>query len=261
MLPLAHGGRNQRQGSLFGSIFQKETPVLAPIPLGENYASRPAPAVACVPLPPPPRRTEIVQLFKQRGQALGVRFHASTGVDGAELQSVEPYGLAWRHRLRWGDTISTVRVMAIGNKEVELTNGEDAAKALRPAYGRIKLSVRRRALSPEDRAAAIVQAHVLGIFCRDTLRMQHECATVIASSWRRWCAIMDARALRLDAVEDCAAAAIQGMWRLRIRRWERRLALEYLQEHARAFVAKLRAGERARKRRCIRAPPQLVDEP
>ena len=61
---------------------------------------------------------------------------------------------------------------------------------------------------------------------------------------------MDARALRADAQEDHAAEAIQGAWRWRIRRWERRLALEYLQETARTFVGKLRSGQRARKHSC-----------
>ncbi len=257
MLPLAHGGR-ARSGSIFGSIFQKDTPVLAPIPLGDNYATKPEPD-ARTPPPPPRRRSEVLPLTKRRGVALGVRFHASPGDDGAELQSVEPYGTAWRHGLKWGDVISQVRIVASG-REWQLSSGEDAAKALRPASGRLELTIRRRAITPEDRAATRIQSRVLGVFCRDTMRMQHACATAIAASWRRWCAVMDARALRLDATEDRAVEAIQGAWRTRIRRWERRLALEYLQEHARAFVAKLRTGQRARKRRCIRAPPTLFDE-
>mmetsp|Transcript_33123 Transcript_33123/g.87027 ORF Transcript_33123/g.87027 Transcript_33123/m.87027 type:complete len:124 (+) Transcript_33123:442-813(+) len=122
------------------------------------------------------------------------------------------------------------------------------------------MTVRRRALSIEDAAANLIQSRIIGVFCRDTLRLRTASATVITSHWRRWCAIMDARALRLDAEEDHAAEMIQGVWRLRIRRWEKQLALEFLQEKARAFVGQLRTGQRARKRRCIRAPPALLDD-
>ena len=71
---------------------------------------------------------------------------------------------------------------------------------------------------------------------------------------------MDLRALRLDREEDCAAEAIQGAWRKHIKGWERRLALEFLQQHARTFVERKR---RQRKRQCIRRPPMLdsLEEP
>jgi len=149
-----------------------------------------------------------------------------------------------------------VRIVA-SKKETALSSGEDAAKAIRPACGRIELVVRRRTLGPEDHAASRLQAAVLGVFCRDTMRLRQASAIMISSHWRRWCAVMDARALRLDKCEDHAAEAIQGAWRSTIRRWERRLAVEFLQQHARTFVDKMRTGQRARKRRCIRAPPVL----
>lgn len=269
MLPVAHGGRQQRSG-LFSSIFTKDTPVLEPIPLSENsatfngvdegYWARRDVGGRSSPLPPPPRRTDCIKLLKKRGFALGVRFLAdSVCDDGAVVDSVEPFGVAWRHGLKWGDVICSVRIVASG-KEFELTCGEDAAKALRPAHGYIELTIRKRTIKREDHAASLIQAHVLGYFNRDTMGLRGRSATVISSHWRRWCAIMDARALRADAQEDYAAEAIQGAWRWRIRRWERRLALEYLQETARAFVGKLRSGQRARKRRCIRAPPCLTHE-
>lgn len=247
---MAHGGR-QRSG-LLGAIFSKDVPVLESIPLGDNYAVRPD-TPSHLPLPPPPKRSEVVRIFKRRREALGVRFHADDGDGGAQLESVEPYGLAWRHGLKWGDTISAVRTLNNG-RESKLTCGEDAARALRPAYGQLELIVRPRFASSEDRSASLIQSVILGVFCRDTLRVRAASATVISAHWRRWCAIMDLRALQLDAEEDRAVAAIQGAWRTRIRRWERKLALDFLQHHARNFIG------RARKRRCIRAPPMLLDE-
>ena len=218
----------------------------------------PPPTMRTVP-PPPRRRTEVLPLTKREGVPLGVRFHSQQGDDGAELQCIEPYGTAWRHGLRWGDVICQVRLVATG-QEWQLSSGEDAAHVLRPAIGRLELTIRRRTITPEDRAAMVIQSHLLGVHCRKTIRLRHASATVITASWRRWCAVMDARALRLDAIEDRAVETIQGAWRTRIRRWERRLAIEYLQERTRAFVAELRTGKRARKRRCIRAPPTLFDD-
>ena len=201
----------------------------------------------------------VIGLTKRRNVALGIRFHMEPGDGGAEVESVEPYGLAWRLGLKWGDVISLVRIVAT-NTEHPVKDGQDAASALRPAVGRIELRVLPRACSARHVAAACIQSHVLGGFVRDTLRLRASAATHIQASWRRWCAVMDARALRLDAEEDRAAELIQGSWRRHIRQWERQLAVEYLQEHCRKFVAALRTGHRARKRQRIRAPPVLLDD-
>ena len=218
------------------------------------------------PLPPPPPSqpatptVTLVEIHKRHGQALGVRFDAEDGEEGAAVQSVQPYGLAWREGLSWGDCIVSVRVVASGEEHL-LCNGSDAAKVLRPADGLLELRVRRRRRTAEDHAAERIQAAVLGLFARDTIRERHAASTAIAAHWRRWCAIMDRRALALDRQEDRAVACLQGAWRTHIRRWERKLALEFIQQHARAFVALLRAGRRARKRRpSIRRAPELVDE-
>ena len=63
---------------------------------------------------------------------------------------------------------------------------------------------------------------------------------------------MDARALRLDKREDDAIILLQYAWRRYMRRWEQRLAAEYIQATAKAFVASLRGGQRARKAADVR---------
>ena len=235
-----------------------------PHPLVGHKRPSPAPVTRRKPpppptLPPPPRPddTVIVEIVKPRGASLGLRFCSET-TGGAELRMVDPYGLGWRQGLVWGDRVLSVLVASTG-EETPTDSGSDAARALRPASGLIELRVRRRPRTTEDYAAVRIQAQVLGCFTRDTLRLRREAATVISAHWRRWCAIMDLRALRLNREEDCAAEAIQGAWRQHIKQWVRRLALEFIQEHARSFLALLRTGQRKRKRRCIRMPPMLLD--
>jgi len=210
--------------------------------------------------PPPPPMTKVttIELVKRRGDALGVRFLCDAGSGGAELESVEPFGLAWRYGLRWGDVVAGVFVVSTG-KDHDLKSGAHAARILRPATGEMEFRVLRRRRTNRDRAASLIQARVLGVFARDTIRLRSHAATAISAHFRRWCAVMDARALRLDKTEDDAAILVQYAWRRYMRRWEQRLAVEYIQQIARSFVASLRCGQRARKRRCIRAPPALDD--
>ena len=75
-------------------------------PPPRSWAAEPAP----LPLPPPPRPVSVVALRKSRRAILGIRFYSEPGDSGAEVQTVEEYGLAWRHGLAWGDVIERVRV-------------------------------------------------------------------------------------------------------------------------------------------------------
>ena len=152
--------------------------------------------------------------------------------------------------------VAGVCILSTG-KEHDLKSGAHAARVLRPATGEIEFRIVRRRRTNEDRAASRIQAHILGVFARDTIQHRGRSATIIATQWRRWCAVMDARALRLDKKEDDAAILVQYAWRRYMRQWEKQLAVEYIQQIARSFVASLRGGHRARKRRCIRAPPAL----
>ena len=187
------------------------------------------------------------------------QFISDAGDGGAELESVDPFGLAWCCGLGWGDVVAGVTIASTG-KEHELKSGAHAARVLRPATGQIVFRVLRRRRTSQDDAASLIQAHVLGVFARDTIRLRVRASMVISAHWRKWCAVMDARALRLDKREDDAIILLQYAWRRYMRRWEQRLAAEYIQATAKAFVASLRGGQRARKRRCIRAPPALLDE-
>ena len=78
---------------------------------------------------------------------------------GAEIQSVEPYSIAWRAGLRWSDVLITIKVFSTLHpgevlKEHVVTDGYSAAKALRPATGMLELHIIRRPTTAEDAAAA-----------------------------------------------------------------------------------------------------------
>jgi len=244
------------------------------------------------PLPPPPRLppSTTIRLHKPRGATLGVRFYSSRrseapgeGEAGAEVQSVEPYGLAWRSGLAWGDVITGVRVHSSRAKQellaaVDITSGYDAAKALRPAIGYLELSVRKRLQNDRDRAAVCLQAACLGMLTRAAAHNASNAATHIAGAWRRWCARQALRARRAQRrskllqrtrtlrgpVAHAAALQLQCAWRRYVgmlAAWERTLALQHIQKLMRAWLMRQRAMVprlSRKRRRGIRAPPCLI---
>lgn len=212
-----------------------------------------------------------VELVKRRGQQLGVRFFAdASGVEGAVIEAVEPYGVMWCARLRAGDVVTSVRAVKTGH-ESTLASGYDAAQALRPAIGALVLRVIPRRWTAHDEAASRLQAGWLGMLEREAQLRRLDAAVVIQSHWRRCYAMDEVWDLILDRQEDEAAVLIQSHWRrccAAADAWVLTLALAHLQAHARGFVTRLRmrrrrhaAKESARlgsgKRQRIRSPAFL----
>ena len=247
-------------------------------------------------VPPPPRPSETISFSKPRGASLGVRFLSEDGDQGAEIHRVDPFGMAFKLGLQWGDTIERVKTFTFkgGEEQVKLTtelrNGYDAAKALRPVCGRVEISVRKRKKTPQDASATKLQARWRGVYARMYLEDAHTAATRIACYWRRYAAIIEADELREDRHEDAhvAAIVIQSHWRrydAYVGAYEQVLAICFLQQQIRTWLAKPRKprpprpqqqlpkpqppriGSEAatallgkRRRTKIRKPPALVDE-
>lgn len=231
-------------------------------------------------LAPPPRATttappSVIVLHKPRGVSLGVKFLAVSHRDGgAEVESVEEYGIAWRAGLAWGDAVLRVRVysqLRPGEvlNEHELNGGHTAAKALRPSSGRIELVVRRRRTNKRDAAQAVIASHWLGLATRRALRRalrtRAAAATTIAAHWRRCVCMWD--------LQDCrafhrAATTIAAHWRRYgavLSACERLLATQHIQQAVRAWLSRCGAsrprsprGSRKRRRSPqIRRAPTL----
>ena len=248
----------------------------APAPLPPPRAAAPRlqrpPAAKPTPfLPVPAAPVESVYVFKPKGASLGVKFYgddAKPGTKGAEVVSVEDFGIAYRAGIKMGDRVHLVRAFSSVRpgevvSEAAVSDGYSAAKALRPAVGRLELRVSRYAPDREARAAILLQAH-----------------------WRRCRAMCEAHD-RLDAIQEqeeweetCERAAllIQSAFRRYdawVRAYGRYLAVEHIQQATRVWLKHPHRRSRspngaatpeapnrkARKRQhcgtAIRAPPRL----
>jgi hypothetical protein len=189
--------------------------------------------------------------------SMGVKFFGECHhAEGAEVDSVEAFGQAWRCGLRWGDVLMSVRVFSSRRpgelvSEARTHNGFEAAKALRPAVGLVELVVRRRIVTRADEAACRITAMAVGRFTRSVLRnyrvvqRREAAATKIATYWRRWCAIYDVETLRCCTL---AATHVQAAWRrceAMLLRTERIFALTHVQQATRAWLR--RRGRRHRR--------------
>lgn len=165
--------------------------------------------------------------------------------------------------------------------EHEVFDGYDAAKALRPASGPVELVVRRRRPTTNDLHATRMQSAWRGTAARFQLHLARGASTTIACAWRRCAARDELERRRCASGAHAAVTAIQSAWRRYDAcdiAYERRLALSFLQEQVREWLAarkwhrsRLAAGlgevadtgaTRKRRRACggspIRAPPSLV---
>ena len=250
--------------------------------------------------PPPPRpaapTSQSLFLNKPRGTSLGVKFfgdkQGTDAKEGAEVVSVEAFGLAWRHGLKPGDRILLVRAFSTVRpcevlSENAIHDGYSAAKALRPAVGRIELRIQRPAPSREALAATAMQAIWRGMLSRQLPIIREGAAVIIQCHFRRLMAMWDARE-RLDDLRarehaedvEWAALTIQTSWRRYdawIQAYGRTLALQHIQEAARVWLRNKAPNrrsrsptgssgestpsdgrhERKRQRGNIRAPPRL----
>merc|ERR1712216_434515 len=94
--------------------------------------------------PPPPKAPPPLHIKLKKtsvSERLGVRFLAEqAGSAGAVVDSVEPYGPAWRAKLRAGDTVTHI---SASGRETEIDSGFRAAEVLRVLQGSFVLRVRR----------------------------------------------------------------------------------------------------------------------
>ena len=219
------------------------------------------------PVPPPPLlrpdvfTSKSIFMNKPRGCSLGVDLD-SDSTEGAEVDSVEAFGLAWRNGLKPGDRILCVRAFSTVRpcevlSEHPVVDGYSAALALRPAFGRIELRILRPVPSREAVAATAIQAIWRGMLSRQmsTLDEAHPdwmrqwvregASVVIQSHFRRLLAMWEARE-RLDLrdrehAEDIewAVLTIQTTWRRYgawINAYTRTFALQLIQEAARVWL-------------------------
>ena len=232
--------------------------------------------------PPPPAGPPVISLFlqKPRGTSLGLKFYgdpddAERKLPGALVVAVDPHGLAWRKGLKVGDRILFVRVFsALRPLEVlaesEVHDGYSAAKALRPAVGRVEVRVARPVPTRRETAATLIAAAWRGFVCRCTPYRWDAAATRLQCAWRACVARWDARDLRLKQQVISAALRIQTAWRRYdawVRRLGRSLALEHLQKETRAWLLRRRCarGQRGLGRPSApgmaSAPPPLPPKP
>ena len=288
LLP-SHSGKDRSTWRFWSSSDGDATPPPPPA-RAPSMASKPMAPLGPPPKPPPPP-PDIVSVYKPRGVPLGVRFFSDAGTSGAEVERVDEHGLAWRAGLAWGDTIEGVSVYSRSSgtllSEHKLSDGFDAAKALRPAAGRIELAVRRRRRTPSDLAATKIEAAVRGTRVRAYIRASHHLATIVACHWRgaqarRVAARRRAalgrrqRASRRKTLMPAERAAIhiQAAWRrfeAMVIAYEQRLALVHIQQHVRGWLAtRVKRGGASRRtprpsrpvpvRNTIRAPARLIDD-
>ena len=186
-------------------------------------------------LPPPPPKSApppiTLEVRKRSPQdRLGVRFLADGGSGGgAIIDSVEPYGPAWRAKLRPGDTLMCV---ISGGKEVATDTGYRAAEVLRPLSGVFGVRVRRPRMSKPDAAAVRLQAASVGYQVRLGFGDAKRASLLIQTYFRRFSAMLLSE--------------------------ERHLALRYIQCIGREHIERQRRRTGSR-RPSIRAPAQLLE--
>jgi len=183
-----------------------------------------APALPPPPKAPPPLYIEL-RKYSTR-ERLGVRFLAEGDKGGAVIESVEPYGLAWRAKLRPGDVVTTI---VHGDKEMQTGSGHRAAEVLRPLQGVIGLRMLRERMSRADVAACRLQAAFIGHQVRLGFDDARRASLKIQTHFRRWEAQL--------YVHECL------------------LAVRYIQDLARDYLEHRRATGGARS--SIRAPATL----
>ena len=148
---------------------------------------------------------------------------------GAIIDSVEPYGPAWRAKLRPGDTLMCV---ISGGKEVATDTGYRAAEVLRPLSGVFGVRVRRPRMSKPDAAAVRLQAASVGYQVRLGFGDAKRASLLIQTYFRRFSAMLLSE--------------------------ERHLALRYIQCIGREHIERQRRRTGSR-RPSIRAPARLLE--
>ena len=188
---------------------------------------------ARAPPPPPPMRTPILTLELRKSSSknrLGVRFLADSTGGGAVVESIEPYGLAWRSKLRPGDVLVSVSNASV---DYDTPCGYRAAEVLRPLSGIITAKVMRKRVGKAEAAALRIQAAAVGHAVRLGYGDARCAALCIQTHFRRWSACF--------------------------RVCEAMLAIRHIQEQARVLIARQRSARRSRKPSdgSIRAPACL----
>ena len=216
-------------------------------------------------LPPPPPRSSTFSLFihKPRGAALGIKFfgdrddtnEGDSKKEGAEVVNVEAFGLAWRSGIKVGDRILSVRVFSTIRplevlSESEIRDGYTAAKALRPAVGRIELRMIRHVPTREESAVTSIAAAWRGFFHRTAPQRWCAAAIFIQSAWRRTLSVWTVQEMLDQRCVVRAAVRIQSSWRKYdawLQSMGRYFAIQHIQRSVRAWLLRRPCGGSAGK--------------